>query len=201
MNTILEIPARYSSVVLEPSLSDEEFESLSSSAEAVKIERTKEGKIIVNPPTGLDSGSGNLEIGHQLRAWWKEHRKGKAFDNNTGFFLPDGSSFSPDAAYATDEQIKGLSAEARKHFGRFTPAFVIELLSSSDSLPKAKEKMEDWLANGAQLGWLVAPYNRNVWIYEAGKGPHVESAERVKGSGPVEGFVLELADVWNEFVD
>jgi Uma2 family endonuclease len=52
MNT-LEIPKLPSRVILEPPLTDEEFEQMSTANELVKLERTKEGKIIVNPPTGL----------------------------------------------------------------------------------------------------------------------------------------------------
>jgi len=197
----LEIPKLPSRLILEPALTDEEFEQMSMANELVKLERTKEGKIVVNPPTGLDSSSGNTEITCQLRNWWRQHRQGKVFDSNAGFFLPDGSSLSPDGAYATAEQVQGLSSKDRRHFGRFAPAFVIELLSASDSLIEARQKMEAWLANGAQLGWLIDPYKRNVWIYEAGKSSRVETGASVAGTGPVAGFVLELDDVWSEFAD
>src|SRR5579862_2606650 len=200
MNT-LEIPKLPSRLTLEPALTDEEFEQMSTANELVKLERTKEGKIVVNPPTGLDSSSGNTEITRQLRNWWRQHRKGKVFDSNAGFFLPDGSSLSPEGAYATADQIQGLTSKDRRHFGRFAPAFVIELLSASDCLSEAREKMEAWLANGTQLGWLIDPYKQNAWIYEAGKSPHLETGDSVTGTGPVEGFVLELTDVWSEFAD
>lgn len=65
MNT-LEIPKLPSRLILEPPLTDEEFEQMSTANERVKLERTKEGKITVNPPTGLDSSSGNIEISRQL---------------------------------------------------------------------------------------------------------------------------------------
>jgi Uma2 family endonuclease len=200
MNT-LEIPKLPSRLILEPPLTDEEFEQMSTANELVKLERTKEGKIIVNSPTGLDSSSGNIEISRQLANWWRPHRKGKVFDSNAGFFLLDGSSLSPDGAYAMAEQVQGLSSKDRRHFGRFAPAFVIELLSASDNLSEARQKMEVWLANGAQLGWLIDPYRRNVWIYEAGKQVRIETGDSVAGTGPVEGFVLELADVWSQFAD
>src|SRR5271154_934362 len=172
----LEIPKLPSRLILEPALTDEEFEQMSMANELVKLERTKEGKIVVNPPTGLDSSSGNTEITCQLRNWWRQHRQGKVFDSNAGFFLPDGASLSPDGAYATAEQVQGLSSKDRRHFGRFAPAFVV--------------KMEAWLANGAQLGWLIDPYKRNVWIYEASKSPCLETGDSVVGTGPVGGFVL-----------
>jgi Uma2 family endonuclease len=99
------------------------------------------------------------------------------------------------------EQVQGLSSKDRRHFGCFAPAFVIELLSASDHLSEASRKMEVWLANGAQLGWLIDPDRRNVWIYEARKQVRIETADSVAGTGPVEGFVLELADVWSQFAN
>jgi len=201
MNTILEIPKLPNSIVLEPPLTDEEFEQMSMANELVKLERTKEGTIVVNPPTGADSSSGNIEISYQLRAWWKQHRQGKVFDSSAGFFLSDGSSLSPDGAYATAEQVRGLSRDDRKHFPHFTPVFVIELLSHSDSLAKAKEKMEVWIANGARLGWLIDPYRQNVIVYEADKAPRLKTGDKVTGTGPVEGFVLDLGPVWSEYED
>jgi len=201
MNTILEIPERVSSVVLDPPLTDEEFENLSASTELVKLERTKEGAIVVNAPIGADSSSGNIEVGSQLRDWWKQHRQGRDFDSNAGFFLPDGSSLSPDAAYATAEQMCGLTKEDRKHFLRLAPAFVIELLSASDSFLKAKKKMELWIANGAKLAWLIDPYRHNVLIYEPGQPVRTETADKIAGTGPVAGFVLDLAAVWSLYED
>jgi Uma2 family endonuclease len=201
MSTILEIPKLPSSVVLDPPLTDEEFEKLCAANDLVRLERTKEGKIIVNAPAGGDTGSGNSEIITQLGVWWKQHRQGRVFDSNTGFFLPDGSSLSPDAAYATADQMRGLTKEDRKHFLRFTPAFVIELLSANDSLSDARKKMEVWSANGARLGWLVDPYSRNVLVYESDHAARVEAADKVAGTGPVAGFVLDLAAVWTLYED
>jgi Uma2 family endonuclease len=201
MSMVVAIPKLPSSVLLDPPLTDEEFEELCAANDFVQLERTKEGAIVVNAPAGGDSSSANGDIIYQLTAWWRTHRRGRVFDSNGGFFLPDGSSLSPDAAYATAEQMRGLTKEDRKRFLRLTPAFVIELLSSSDSLPEAKRKMQLWMANGAELGWLVDPYRREVLVYQAGRSAQVVTAETVTGSGPVDGFVLELRDVWSLFED
>jgi Uma2 family endonuclease len=161
------------------------------------LERTKEGTIIVNPPAGEMTSDGNSEINHQLRGWWKQHRRGRVVDSSAGFFLPDGSSLNPDAAYITQEQLKGLTEDDLRHFPHLAPAFVLELLSDSDSLNKAKDKMCSWIANGALLGWLVDPYSRTVHIYEAGKGPRLETGDRVVGTGPGAGFEMDLNEVWS----
>jgi Uma2 family endonuclease len=197
MNAVLEIPVLPPrSIVLSPPLSDDEFERMSMQCDNASLERSKEGAIIVNAPAGGMTSDGNAEIIHQLRAWWKQHRRGRALDCNCGFFLPDGSCLSPDAAYVTAEQLAGLTRSQLARFLRLAPAFVIELVSESDRLTEAIAKMESWMANGVKLGWLVDPYARQIRIYEAGAQPHIESGSTVAGSGPVQGFVFDAEEVW-----
>jgi len=171
-------------------------------SELVMLERTKEGKIVVNAPAGGSSSKRNVEVVFQLTAWAKKHpKRGGVFGPDSGFFLPDGAMLGPDAAFVTAEQMRALTAEEKEHFFHLTPVFVIEVLSPSDSLRALKEKMEEWIANGAQLGWLIDPYERNVLIYEPGKKPFAATNDKVTGTGPVEGFVLDLKAVWDLYED
>lgn len=193
----LEIPAPLPrSLVFDPPLSDEQFEQLSRNCDFASLERTKEGAIIVNAPAGSETSDGNGEIYGQLRNWWKQHRRGRTYESSAGFFLPDGSTLSPDASYVTLEQLRGLTREDRAHFLRLAPAFAIELLSQSDRLSAAQKKMETWIANGVQLGWLVDPYAKQVYIYEPSAAQRIEAGSSIAGSDPVEGFVLDLTEVW-----
>ena len=197
MNAFLEIPALPPrSIVLHPPLSDEEFERLCESCEFGSVERTREGTIIVNAPAGGMTSDANSEINRQLRNWWIQHRRGRVYDSCAGFFLPDGSSLNPDAVYVTAGQLTGLKRDDLAHFLRLAPAFVIELLSLSDSLAQTAKKMEAWIANSVELGWLVDPYAKVVHIYEPDAAPRIETGSRAAGSGPVEGFVLDLEEVW-----
>jgi len=56
--------------------------------------------------------------------------------------------------------------------------------------------METWIANGVQLGWLIDPDAKQVHVYTQGSGPRVEPGPAIAGSGPIEGFVLDLEEVW-----
>ena len=81
-------------------------------------------------------------------------------------------------------------------FPHLCPDFVIELLLISDSVPKAQQKMERWIENGATLGWLIDPYKKKVYVYEPGAEDAAESGNAVRGKGPVEGFTLDLEELW-----
>lgn len=200
MNAFLEIPVLPPrSIVLSPPLNDDEFERMSLQCDNASLERSKEGAIIVNAPAGGMTSSGNNEIGRQLGNWWIRHRQGRVFDSSGGFFLSDGSVLNPDAAYATAEQLKGLTRSQLARFPRLAPAFVIELLSASDRLAEAAAKMDTWIANGVQLAWLIDPYAKQAHVYRRGANPFVESGSSMAGSGPVEGFVLDLEEIWRCF--
>ena len=61
--------------------------------------------------------------------------------------------------------------------------------------------MQDWMANGAALGWLVDPYARQVIVYCQGEIPVIVAGNSVSGHGPVQGFVLNLSKVWTRYED
>jgi Uma2 family endonuclease len=201
MSTLLPVDARLTArtLVLDPPLTDAELEELCRANDNVQIERTREGVIHMNPPAGGMSSHGNFEINRQLGNWWIPHERGLTFDSSAGFYLPDGSLLGPDAAYVLPETLKGFKEEDLVGFPRLCPDFVIELLSTSERLAAAKEKMETWIANGAKLAWLVDPYARKVYVYQPGAEPVQESGTSLRGNGPVEGFVLDVERVWRRF--
>jgi len=184
-------------IVVDPPLTDAEFEVFCSETDNVQIERTKDGVIKLNPPTAASTGDGNAEITYQLRAWWHTHRQGRVFDSSTGFHLPDTSVLSPDAAYVGPDKLKGLTkADICKGFVHLCPDFVIELLSESDSLLTAQSKMVLWMENGAPLGWLIDPYAHAVYVYQPGESASWFLSKLSAFAGPVEGFTLDLEEVW-----
>ena len=188
-------------LVLDPPVTDAEFEALCRENDNVRLERTKEGAVRMNPPTGGWTGSGNQEISRQLGNWSVAKGLGRVFDSSTGFRLPDGSTLSPDASYVSEERLHSLPKGALRGFPHICPDFVIELRSETDALQDLKDKMNDWIANGAQLGWLIDPYERQVLICHTDQATEVVTGNHVAGHGPVGGFVLDLARVWNCYQD
>jgi Uma2 family endonuclease len=187
------------SVVLDPPLTDAELEAVSVASDWFRLERSREGKILMHPPAGGLTSRGNSEIGFQLHSWWMTHQRGMVFDSSGTFFLADSSMLSPDASYVLPQKLKGLTKDKLTGFPRLCPDFVIELLSVSDSLPKAREKMERWIENGATLGWLIDPYKKKVYVYEPGSQAATVSGNAVHGKGPVEGFVFNLDELWRRY--
>jgi Uma2 family endonuclease len=184
-------------LVLHRPVSDAALEQLCRSSDFIQFERTKDGEIRMNVPAGGFTSDGNAEIIRQLRNWWRNHRRGRTFDSNGGFYLPDGSMLSPDAAYVTPERLKGMKRADLSGFPRVCPDFVIELFSGSDSLREAKAKMAVWMENGAALAWLLNPYRQEVLVYRRGERPRTVTGSSVEGVGPVAGLTLDLGEVWS----
>ncbi len=199
MHASLAFPRMPDRIVLEPGLSNEEFEELCAANGNLRLERTGEGAILVNALAGLGTSSANAAINYQLRAWWRTHRLGRVFESSVGVFLPDGSALGPDAAYVTEEQLRALQAGDQDHFLPFAPAFVVELLSKTDSVKEAERKMRRWMENGVEVAWMVNPYSRTVTVFESGGETRIETGSQATGSGPVDGFVLELEEVWRSY--
>jgi Uma2 family endonuclease len=111
--------------------------------------------------------------------------------------LPDGSTLSPDAGWVALDRLRALSESQQERYLPFAPDFVVEILSRSDSLAELNAKMEQWIANGARLGWRIDPFARTVAVYVPGKMPVIlEQPEVVEGAGPIAGFRLQMKRVW-----
>ncbi len=161
----------------------------------LRIERTKEGKLIIMLPVGSEGGAREITLGSELYIWNKKNKLGKVFNSSAGFTLPDGSVCSADVAYIVLERWKAIPFLKRKKFAPICPDFVIELKSESDDLDRLQNKMLVWRANGCRLGWLIDPCEENAYIYRAnGDIESVASfAAKLSAEDLLPGFELELA--------
>jgi Uma2 family endonuclease len=175
-----------------------QFEVLAAANRDLRLERAANGELIVNPPTGGESGQRNFSITGQLARWLEEYEDlGEGFDSSTGFKLPNGADRSPDASWLSRERWESLTPQQRKGFVPLCPDFVVELRSESDSLSKLQAKMQEYINNGARLGWLIDPQNRRVEIYRVGREVEIlENSPNLSGEDVLPGFVLNLRRIW-----
>ncbi|MDB9516771.1 Uma2 family endonuclease [Roseofilum reptotaenium CS-1145] len=179
-------------------VTQEQFEALAASNRDLRLERTATGELIVNPPTGWETGKRNFSIIVQLGRWYEDNQQGEAFDSSTGFILPNGANLSPDAAWISQERWDSLTDEQKGTFANICPDFVVELRSKSDTLKSLQEKMQEYMENGARLGWLIDLQNRTVEIYRVGLEVEVLSnPTELSGEEVLPNFVLNLRRVWD----
>jgi Uma2 family endonuclease len=195
--TKLEIHSLEVPDTLKLQVTPEQFEQLAIVNRDLRLERTSNGELIVNPPTGWESGRRNLYLSTQLGVWCIENEElGKGFDSSTAFTLPNGAIRSPDASWVSRNLWDSLSAQQKKGFAQVTPEFVVELRSPSDNLDTLREKMREYIDNGSLLGWLINPQDNQVEIYRKGQAVEIlENPNQLSGEDVLPGFSLDLKRV------
>jgi Uma2 family endonuclease len=179
-------------------LSDEDFFEFCQLNRELRMERTKEGDLIIMPPTGSKTGGSNFTLAVKFGVWVEKDGTGKGFDSSTGFTLPNGAERSPDLSWMRIGRWNALSDDEQKRFAPICPDFVVELRSESDSLDTLKAKMEEYIENGAQLGWLIDPFEKNVYIYRQKSTVEcLEHPDTVSGEPLLKGFVLKMEEIWD----
>ncbi len=179
-------------------LDDEAFYEFCRANSELRIERTAEGDIIVMPPTGGKAGIRNFKLIVQFGNWAETDGTGLGFDSSTIFNLPNGAQRSPDLAWVRKDRWQALSKEQQEKFPPLCPDFVVELRSRTDSLKTLQAKMQEYIENGAQLGWLIDPFERRVHVYRAVALVEIlDNPQSVSGLPLLNGFKLDVQSLWD----
>jgi Uma2 family endonuclease len=186
-------------LTLRPTLqrTDEVFERICQQNPDLRLERTAQGELIAMAPAGSESGRQNLSLSAQLWQWNRQTKLGVTFDSSAGFTLPNGAIRSPDAAWVEQARWECLSPEQRHRFAPLCPDFVLELKSPSDEIATLHAKLAEYLANGAQLGWLIDPEQQRVYTY--GPEQPVQEFHRpdtLSGDPVLPNFVMDFTLIW-----
>jgi Uma2 family endonuclease len=179
-----------------PGLSEDQFFALCQKFPDARLEYSRDGTLIIMPPSDIETGVRTALISHRLAGWAWKTDEGSAVGADVGFHFADHSRRSPRAAWFTKHRWQ-KARESGQRFPVFAPEFVIEIRSPDDKCWLLQEKMEEYIDNGVQLAWLIDLTERTVTIYRPGREPEVLSnPATVAGEGPVEGFVLSLDGIF-----
>ena len=132
----------------------------------------------------MGSARKNAETTTQLQVWARQGGTGTAADSSAGYLLPNGAIRSPGASWVSSARLASVTAEQRSRFLPLCADFVIELRSPADRLSVLQDKMAEYIANGAVLGWLIDPSSRELFVYRSGRdverldGPEASRATR-----------------------
>ena len=155
------------------------------------LEINSEGTLLISPFPGWDGSQAQGDFGFDL-AKWAEAYGGQVGGFNLGIRLPNGSRYSPDACWISPAQMTS-NRPPLDHILLFCPAFVAEVRNCIDDLRVLRLKMAEYVANGAQMAWLIDPYNHQVHIYRPIDRPKVlDNPETVSGDPVLPGFVFDV---------
>lgn len=163
----------------------------------IRLEINAQGELELMPPAYSLTGNRNANIAADLGVWARSDGRGVGFDSSAGFTLSNRALRSPDASWILKSRLAALTGEQKHGFAEICPDFVIELRSDSDRLIALQRKMEEYIAHGARLGWLLDPFRHRAHIYRP-QTP-VEILERppsLSGEPELPGFTLNLSPIW-----
>jgi Uma2 family endonuclease len=177
-------------------MTDAQFYRLCCDNPELRFELTARRELVIAAPTGSKTGWRNSKLNQRLANWAEQDGSGLAFDSSTGFSLPNGAKRSPDASWLHRERRGALTEREQEGFAPLCPDFVVELRSPEDRLPVLQDKMTEYLQNGAQLGWLIDPADKCVYVYRPGQPEErLQDPATISGDPVLLGFVLSLADI------
>jgi Uma2 family endonuclease len=156
-------------------LTDDQFYQLCQDNRDLRLELTSLGELIVMSPVGGESGKTEASLIIDVGNWNRRTQLGEVFSSSTVFKLPNGAQRSPDVAWIATDRWEALTPEQRRKFPPIAPDFVIELRSATDELSDLQVKMQEYLQNKVQLGWLINPQDQQVEIYRQGQAKEVRS--------------------------
>lgn len=177
-------------------MDDAELLEFSSRHQPFRIERNVKGELEIMTPVG---GRGSWFEGIVIAqlGTWAQANGGYAFSSGGGFSLPDGSVLSPDASWIAAGCWEALTREQQAGFPPICPEFIVEVRSASDALGPLEAKMQQWLANGARIAWLIDPQRKLIAIFRPGREIEMLlQPKRVMAEvGPM-GFELICEQLW-----
>ena len=159
-----------------------------------QFEIDQQGKLIAMASEGMDGQlrSGNLYI--DLRHWSDEGPSGHVITGNGLVRMPWPGRRGPDAGWVAPEQLRPLAPAGQRPYGvPFAPRFIAEIRSISNSVAEQQAKMEEWIAHGVALGWLIDPFQRQVHIYRPNAAPEIlDDPETISGDPELPGFAFNV---------
>jgi len=178
-------------------LTDRQFAQLCRENPELRLELTAKQELVIMAPTGSETGRRSGELFYAFMAWAKKDGRGISFDSSTGFTLPNGAIRSPDASWVKRKRWEALSKDQREGFAPLCPDFVIELRSRTDLLADLQAKMQEYIDNGACLGWLIDPIDKRVYVYRPSQPVEVlDDPALVSGDPILPGFALHVRELW-----
>jgi len=89
-----------------------------------------------------------------------------------------------------------IPEEQQEKLAPISPDFVIELRSPSDRFPDVGEKMEEYIANGVRLAWLLDPFDNCATIYRPGETPErIDKPTILSGDPILPGFRFDFREI------
>ena len=167
----------------------EDLERLS--AQGFRYELIK-GELRPMSPSGGPHGDATSRISFYVNGLVYGEERGLTFTAETGFFVardPD-TVMAPDFAFIAEERLPEILPEG---YVSIIPDLAVETRSPNDTAKEVADKVEDWLAAGAEIVWVIEPRKRTITSHRRGRQPLVfGTGETLDGEDVLPGLSIPL---------
>jgi len=147
-------------------------------------------------PAGFEHGRIVSRINARLQGFVERHNLGVVTGAETGFQIesdPD-TVRAPDVGFVRAERLPPTSPTG---FFPGAPDLAVEVLSPYDRATDVTARVQDWLAVGCCLVWVVDPSTRTVTVYDAQRTARVLSErDELNGGETLHGFCVRVAELF-----
>lgn len=182
------------SAVLEKTITVEEF--YEKALEGFRGELVK-GELRETMPTSILHGIIAGRIAIILGMFVLQNKLGEVLTAETGFklFVNEKTVRVPDVAFLSNEKLAEVEDFSKFYNG--TPDLAVEVISPSESYDEVQEKLEDYLAAGVKMVWIVRPKQKTVTVYHSIFDFKIyNEAEEITGETVLPDFKCKLNDIF-----
>lgn len=152
----------------------------------------------VEKPVSVLSTAVEAKIIRRLEGHCDDNQLGLVFTSANGIqCFPDEPSKvrKPDASFVKKERMTREHLE--EGFLSIPPDLVVEVVSTNDEVKELNEKVEEYLAAGIPLVWVIDPHPQIVFIHRGdGSVTKLHKNDNLVGENILPGFQCRVADLF-----
>ncbi|MBW4562950.1 MAG: Uma2 family endonuclease [Mojavia pulchra JT2-VF2] len=152
-----------------------------------------DGNIVIMSPSGYESEEVGTEFAALLRNWVRPRQLGRVAGSSAGFKLPNTDLRAPDVSFVRAERLKRSTEE----YAELVPDLVVEVKSKTDSLDKLRQKIQEFISLGSQIGILIDPKTRTLEVYRVAEKIILRDGDVLTLPDLLPGWEVVVADIWS----
>ncbi|MGN6368267.1 MAG: Uma2 family endonuclease [Phycisphaerae bacterium] len=155
------------------------------------------GELRTMAPSGSEHVGIIFDIGTYLNNFIKPRKLGRVIGAEGGCIIgrdPD-TVRAPDVAFVRADRLP--NGRLPKKFFPGAPDLAVEVMSPSDTAEELDEKIQQWLAAGTKIAWVVNPKSQTVTVYDSPSTARIlHIDESLTGGDLLPGFTLPLREIF-----
>jgi Uma2 family endonuclease len=174
------------------SLSVKDLEKMQATYPDYRMELV-DGDIVVMSPSGYESEEVGTEFSRLLGNWVRPRKLGRVTGSSAGFRLPNKNLRTPDVSFIRADRLK----RSTEDYAELVPDLVIEVKSKTDSLDKLRQKIQEFIGLGTQIGILIDPKTRTMEVYRLSEKVVLRDGNVLTLPDLLPGWEVAISEVWS----